>query len=90
MKRFLRILIPPKEWLVPVIILVGAMTGLTLYAMIESKAISYLSDDPKTCANCHVMTPQYTTWQNSSHREWASCNDCHVPQDNFFKKLFQK
>ncbi|SFS41172.1 cytochrome c nitrite reductase small subunit [Lutibacter maritimus] len=90
MKRLLRILIPPKEWLVPVIILVGAMSGLTLYALIESKAVSYLSDDPKTCANCHVMTPQYTTWQNSSHREWASCNDCHVPQDNFFKKYLFK
>ena len=90
MKRLLRILIPPKEWLVPVIILVGAMTGLILYALIESKAVSYLSDDPKTCANCHVMTPQYTTWQNSSHREWASCNDCHVPQDNFFKKYLFK
>jgi cytochrome c nitrite reductase small subunit len=36
------------------------------------------------------MTPQYTTWQNSSHREWASCNDCHVPQDNFFKKYLFK
>jgi cytochrome c nitrite reductase small subunit len=90
MKRLLKILIPPKEWLVPVIILVGAMSGLTLYALIESKAVSYLSDDPKTCANCHVMTPQYTTWQNSSHREWASCNDCHVPQDNFFKKYLFK
>lgn len=79
-------LIPPPEWRLPVLILMGAMTGLTLYALIESKAVSYLSDDPKTCANCHVMTPQYATWQNSSHREWASCNDCHVPQDNFFKK----
>ena len=81
----LRKLIPPKEWRLPVLILMGAMTGLTLYALIESKAVSYLSDDPKTCANCHVMTPQYATWQNSSHRKWASCNDCHVPQDNFFK-----
>ncbi|NOR28433.1 MAG: cytochrome c nitrite reductase small subunit, partial [Lutibacter sp.] len=37
-----------------------------------------------------VMTPQYTTWQKSSHREWASCNDCHVPQDNVFKKYLFK
>ncbi|SDW07430.1 cytochrome c nitrite reductase small subunit [Lutibacter oricola] len=86
MKRLFKILIPPKEWRLPVIILLGAITGLTMYALVESKAISYLSDDPKTCANCHVMTPQYTTWQNSSHREWATCNDCHVPHDNVFKK----
>ena len=90
MKRLFRILIPPKEWRLPVILLLGAISGLSLYALVESKAISYLSDDPKTCANCHVMTPQYTTWQNSSHREWATCNDCHVPQDNFIKKYFFK
>ena len=90
MKKIVQFLIPPKEWRLPVIILLGAICGLGMYAMVESKAISYLSDDPKTCANCHVITPQYATWQNSSHREWASCNDCHVPQDNVFKKYWFK
>jgi len=90
MKKLIRVLIPPKEWRLPVIILLGAICGLGMYAMVESKAISYLSEDPKTCANCHVMTPQYTTWQNSSHREVANCNDCHVPQDNVFKKYLFK
>ena len=90
MKSIFRILMPPKPWRVPVLILLGALSGLTLYAMIESKAISYLSDDPKTCANCHVMTPQYATWKHSSHREVATCNDCHVPHDNVFKKYFFK
>lgn len=90
MKRFFKFFIPPPQWRLPVIILLGAMVGLTLYAMVESKAISYLSDDPKTCANCHVMTPQYTTWQNSSHRQWATCNDCHVPHENVFKKYLFK
>lgn len=85
-----RKLIPPLEWRLPVLILMGAMTGLTLYALIESKAISYLSDDPKSCANCHVMTPQYTTWQNSSHREWATCTDCHIPQGSFIEKYMAK
>ena len=66
MTKLARILIPPKEWRLPVIILLGAICGLGFYAMVESKAISYLSDDPKTCANCHVMTPQYATWQKSS------------------------
>ncbi|MDG1804011.1 cytochrome c nitrite reductase small subunit [Flavicella sp.] len=90
MSKLLRLIIPPKEWRTPVVILLGAIFGLTLYAMIESKAVSYLSDDPKTCVNCHVMTPQYTTWLNSSHREWATCNDCHVPQDNVFNKYLFK
>lgn len=84
-KRFLL-----KGWKLPVIILSGGIIGLSLYAAIESKAISYLSDNPKTCANCHVMTPQYTTWRNSSHREVANCNDCHVPHDNAVKKYLFK
>ncbi len=79
-----------KGWQLPVIILTGGIIGLSLYAAIESRAVSYLSDDPKTCANCHVMTPQYTTWRNSSHREVANCNDCHVPHDNVVKKYLFK
>lgn len=80
-KRFL-----VKGYKLPLIVLAGAFIGLSFYAAIESKAVSYLSDNPDTCANCHVMTPQYTTWRNSSHREVATCNDCHVPQDNVIKK----
>jgi cytochrome c nitrite reductase small subunit len=75
-----------KGYKLPLIVLAGAFIGLSFYAAIESKAVSYLSDNPDTCANCHVMTPQYTTWRNSSHREVATCNDCHVPQDNVIKK----
>ncbi len=75
-----------KGYKLPLIVLAGAFIGLSFYAAIESKAVSYLSDNPDTCANCHVMTPQYTTWRNSSHREVAACNDCHVPQDNIIKK----
>ncbi|MFC5048441.1 cytochrome c nitrite reductase small subunit [Aquimarina hainanensis] len=90
MKKIFQFFIPPKPWRIPVIILSGALTGLTIYTLIESKAVSYLSDDPKTCANCHVMTPQYTTWEKSSHREWANCNDCHVPHDNAIKKYMFK
>ncbi len=90
MKRLIRFFIPPKEWIIPGVIILGAITGLVFYAMVESKAISYLSDDPKTCVNCHVMTPQYSTWLKSSHREWATCNDCHVPHDNVFNKYLFK
>ena len=56
----------------------------------ESKVISYLSDDPQACVNCHVMTPVYNSWMHSSHREWAKCNDCHVPHDNVFNKYYFK
>lgn len=76
---------PPKSWRVPVLILVGSIVGLGFFILKESKALSYLSDDPKTCINCHVMTPEYITWKHSSHGEVATCNDCHVPHDNVFK-----
>lgn len=83
---FISNLKPPEKWQTWVIILTGAVIGLGIFILEESKAISYLSDDPKTCINCHVMTPEYITWQHSSHGNVTNCNDCHVPHDNVFKK----
>ena len=79
-------LAPPKKWRTWVTILIGIFIGLGFFILEESKAISYLSDDPKTCVNCHVMTPEYITWENSSHGNVTTCNDCHVPHDNVFRK----
>ena len=84
-KRLLLFFIPPENWRIPVAIAMGAFTGITVYALFVSNAVSYMSDSPETCINCHVMGPQYATWFHSSHREHATCNDCHVPQDNVFK-----
>ncbi len=87
---FIQKLIPPQQWLVPVIILCGTILGLGFVILRLSNAASYLGDDPRTCINCHVMTPQYITWQHSSHREVATCNDCHVPQNNLINKYYFK
>jgi cytochrome c nitrite reductase small subunit len=57
----------------------GVMGGAGLFVIHASRALSYLSDEPETCTNCHVMTTQYVTWQHSSHANVATCNDCHVP-----------
>ncbi|HRY31963.1 MAG TPA: cytochrome c nitrite reductase small subunit [Bacteroidales bacterium] len=88
--RWLYILRPPDRWHLPVIILLGVLTGFGIYVFIISRAPSYLSDDPATCTNCHIMGPQYATWFHSSHREVAVCNDCHVPHDNLFNKYLFK
>jgi cytochrome c nitrite reductase small subunit len=40
--------------------------------------------------NCHIMAPEYATWSHSSHRGKATCNDCHVPHNNFFNKYYFK
>ena len=90
MKKIIQFLMPPPNWRVPVIILSGLFTGLFIYAAVISNAISYLSDDPKVCINCHIMVPQYSTWQHSSHKNTATCNDCHVPHDNIFNKYYFK
>ena len=52
--------------------------------------LTYLSDDPATCVNCHIMGPYYATWNHSSHSRNATCNDCHVPHENAVKKWFFK
>ncbi len=87
LKRILHIfnhLAPPEKWRIPVFFLVGIFFGFGAYVFYISNAPSYLSDSPTTCVNCHIMAPQYTTWMHSSHREAATCNDCHVPHDNIF------
>ena len=64
--------------------------GLFAYVGNASNMVSYLSEDPRVCINCHVMNPQYATWQHSSHRETATCVDCHLPRESFVDKMVAK
>jgi len=75
----------PRQLIIPLIILLGIAFGLFFYLTYVSRMGSYLKDDPSACVNCHIMAPYYQSWQKSSHQPWATCNDCHVPQDNFVK-----
>ncbi len=88
--KFIKKLYPPERWRVPVIISMGIFVGLVAFLFHISRASSYLSDDPETCINCHVMVPQYATWNHSSHREETNCNDCHVPHDNYVHHYYFK
>ena len=90
MNKRLKRIIPPPKWQTPVAILLGAGLGLALYLIKLAEVTSYLSDSPQACVNCHVMTPEYNSWMHSSHREWASCNDCHVPQNNLLTGYYFK
>lgn len=89
-KKFIKVLIPPDKWKLPVSIMLGIFVGAGITAFHLSNALSYLSDEPRTCINCHLMTPHYATWQYSSHGRDVTCNDCHVPQDNFINKYMFK
>jgi cytochrome c nitrite reductase small subunit len=61
--------------------LVGIALGLGVYTFGYAKGWSYLTNDPRACANCHVMHEQYDGWLKGSHRSVATCNDCHTPHD---------
>ena len=84
-RAFARRVLPPPAWRLPVLVAAGTFVGLGGLVFHVSRASSYLSDNPTTCVNCHVMAPEYVTWANSAHGEVATCNDCHVPHDNIFR-----
>jgi cytochrome c nitrite reductase small subunit len=67
--------------------LIGVLLGSGGYTAYYAEGASYLSDDPKACVNCHVMRDHYAGWQKASHQSFATCNDCHVPQDLVSKYL---
>lgn len=81
-----------KSRLIPYIALglVCIALGYFAYIVHISKALSYLSSDPKACINCHVMNTQYATWQHSSHAQRATCVECHLPRDNMIQKYIAK
>ena len=62
-------------------ILAGISMGIGAYTFQYARGFSYLSNNPETCVNCHIMNEQYEGWRKSSHHAVAVCNDCHVPHD---------
>ncbi len=68
-------------------VLIGVALGLGGYTARYAEATSYLSDDPKSCVNCHVMRDVYDGWQKASHHGVATCNDCHTPHTLVAKYL---
>ncbi len=71
--------------LVPVLVAIAVLAGATLgvggFGFVYADAFSYLSSDPKVCANCHAMQAQYDSWQKAGHHHVAVCNDCHLPRE---------
>ncbi len=62
-----------------VVVAVAVLTGLGAFTFRYGEGLSYFSADPKACANCHIMQPQYDGWQKASHHTAATCVDCHLP-----------
>ena len=81
---------PSRRQKIVAITLAGIICGLGGYTMYASRFVSYLSDEPSTCMNCHIMAPYYASWSHSSHSRNTTCNDCHVPHENAVRKWFFK
>lgn len=70
--------------------LLGASVGVAGFTFNYAEGLSYLSDDPTACVNCHVMQEHYDGWRHASHARVATCNDCHVPHDSVARKYLVK
>lgn len=68
-------------------ILLGILVGIGSFTFLYGEGLSYFSTDPRACVNCHIMRPQYDSWQKSSHHTAATCVDCHLPHDFVGKYL---
>jgi cytochrome c nitrite reductase small subunit len=64
---------------------IGIALGIGAYTFGYAQGASYLTNNPASCANCHVMNEQYDGWLRSSHRAVATCNDCHTPPGTIAK-----
>ena len=80
---------PRATLLVALAVLLGLLAGIGGYTFLYAEGFSYMSDDPKVCVNCHIMQPQFDSWQKASHHTVATCVDCHLPHD-FIGKYYSK
>ena len=70
-------------------VLIGITAGIGGYTFRYAKGLSYFKTDPRACANCHIMQPEYDAWKASSHHTVAVCIDCHLPHE-FVPKYLAK
>lgn len=59
--------------------LLGLAVGIAGVGFHYAEGLSYLSTDPRACANCHIMRSQFDSWQKASHHTAATCAECHLP-----------
>ena len=78
-----------RKRMVLVAIMIGVLTGIGSYTFKYAEGLSYFSKAPTACINCHIMEPQFDSWQKSSHHTFATCVDCHLPH-SFLKKYLAK
>jgi cytochrome c nitrite reductase small subunit len=68
-----------RYWSFAAVASVGIFLGVGLFTFNYAEGLSYFSDDPSSCMNCHIMRDQFEGWNHSTHKAVAGCNDCHSP-----------
>lgn len=76
-----------RRFLLVLAILLGVAAGVGSYTFRYAEGLSYFSTDPEACINCHIMEPQFASWQKSSHHTAAVCVDCHLPESGIAKYI---
>ncbi|MBM7865307.1 cytochrome c nitrite reductase small subunit [Heliobacterium gestii] len=71
-----------------IIILAGGI--FLMAAGAGTAAMHKITGNTAFCGTCHVMDNYMASWEHSSHREVAGCNDCHTDQRNYAAKTWSK
>lgn len=53
------------------------VVGIFVFTLLAVIGMTYATSVPKFCSTCHIMKPEYATWEASSHSQ-VSCVQCHV------------
>lgn len=78
-----------RNLLIVCAVLSGLFLGVGGFTFRYAEGLSYFSKKPEACVNCHIMQPQFDSWQKASHHGVATCVDCHLPHD-FINKYLAK
>jgi cytochrome c nitrite reductase small subunit len=81
--------LPPGPFALVLAVFTGVFVGVGSFTFDYAEGLSYFSTDPKACANCHIMNPQYDSWSRGPHHAAAKCVDCHLPHE-FIPKYVAK
>jgi cytochrome c nitrite reductase small subunit len=73
--------LPIRKRTMIIAVLLGLLSGVGGFTFHYAEGFSYFSTDPRACANCHIMWPEYDSWEKSGHHHVAGCVDCHLPHD---------
>lgn len=71
------------------VVILALFVGIGAFTFNYGEGLSYFSKSPEACMNCHIMRPQFDSWQKASHHIAASCVDCHLPH-GFIEKYIAK